>query len=714
MTTLETALALRAAGVSVIPIVPFDPLHVKKGDKKPTGPWAEYQNRIPTEEELNRWFAKNEFFAVVGGDVLCIDFDCKHRADIFVRYCARAQEIGLDGLVVRLLRQRTVKGGIHLVFRCRTDNGIGNLKLASRPATAEEKAQDPRAGERAMIETRGAGGYFLAAPSPGYTLESGDWAAIPVITEEDRDALLELARSFDERPARDVVHHELRTPTCTTSGLTPGDAYDAQADVPALLQAHGWTHAHGEYWTRPGKARGVSASWDHDGNGRLVVFTTSSEFEPNHSYKPWHVFAILECGGDFARAAGELRRQGFGAPRPTSRGLGDCSPVAGPFAGVDAGPDDPPGVEGTEPADLSAEPQPVASVMSGKSAAFEAMMISAQEVERIRQLLRARAYDETREPPPLRPRFSLGGVVICTPGNLCAITAPVKVGKSALGSALIAATMVPPGTEVDTLSAVGFNADGKALIYFDTEQSPDDFWYCVDRAKRRARVTKRPSWLEAHTLAGASARDCRLALRVKMADAAEAHGGIHSVLLDGVGDLVTDVNDAAECNDLVAELHALAIQYDCSIICVIHKNPGSDKTRGHLGSQIERKSESNLSLEKEDEVTVIWSNKQRRAPIEKRTGPRFRWDDDLKMHVSVVSTTASVSRKELELHDMAAEAFGSACRMRYADLVRALAAARVISEPTAKRRVAEMRQHGVLADGQHGWLEIAHTTEAAA
>jgi hypothetical protein len=344
--TFQTALTLRAAGVSTI--------HVN-ADKRPRIQWKQYQSQLPSEAELATWFAGDAGIAVVAGTILCIDFDCKYAPDIFRRFCARSQEVGLDGIVASLARQRTPSGGYHLVMRC-DDASVANEKLASRPATDQERAANPHVREFTMIETRGDGGYFLVDPSPGYHLEHGDWSSIPNISTEDRDALLDLARSFDERAPVEVVRQDPRTPSYSAPGQTPGDAYDQQADVPALLSAHGWQHARGCYWTRPGKTRGISASWDHEGNGRFIVFTTSSEFDPGHSYKPWHVFAILECGGDWARAAGELRRQGFGASRPTSHVLGDCSPLSVPFAGGEPGQDDPLGVEGTEPADLSVEP----------------------------------------------------------------------------------------------------------------------------------------------------------------------------------------------------------------------------------------------------------------------------------------------------------------------------------------------------------------------
>jgi hypothetical protein len=152
---------------------------------------------------------------------------------------------------------------------------------------------------------------------------------------------------------------------------------------------------------------------------------------------------------------------------------------------------------------------------------------------------------------------------------------------------------------------------------------------------RRAGVDSPPAWLASYGLAGFSAQELRRALVDRVKDASN-RGGIFAVIIDGTADLVNDVNDAKECNPFVAELHALAISHDCPIINVVHENPGKDggKMRGHLGSQLERKAESNLRLKKSDEITVVFSEKMRKAPILEKDGPRFRWSDEAADHVS--------------------------------------------------------------------------------
>jgi hypothetical protein len=279
--------------------------------------------------------------------------------------------------------------------------------------------------------------------------------------------------------------------------------------------------------------------------------------------------------------------------------------------------------------------------------------------------------------------------VICTPGNLTAITAQAKVGKSSFVAAMIAASMADPLSDADLLSLVGYNGDGKGLLYIDTEQAPDDFWHTVQRSKKRAEVRNAPDWLKAYTVADLPAKIARKAVEVAMADSAAEFSGLHAVIVDGVADLVCDVNDAAECNEIVAELHSHAIRYECPIICVIHKNPGSDKVRGHLGSQIERKAETNLSLEKENGVTVVWSSKQRRAPIDKKDGPRFAWSDDDKMHMTVDSEDVKPTSKEVEYRTIAEAVLKPGQRLRRCEFITALQAESVTPDGSKSSRTIE-------------------------
>lgn len=116
-------------------------------------------------------------------------------------------------------------------------------------------------------------------------------------------------------PPEQVHAEPPKTPIAPT-GLTPGDDYDQRGDWQSVLRRHGWT-SHGEHhWTRPGKSRGISATWNTiaEKPNRFYVFTSSADgFEARHTYRPWHIYANLEHGGDFSKASKALYAQNYGA-----------------------------------------------------------------------------------------------------------------------------------------------------------------------------------------------------------------------------------------------------------------------------------------------------------------------------------------------------------------------------------------------------------------
>jgi hypothetical protein len=323
------------------------------------------------------------------------------------------------------------------------------------------------------------------------------------------------------------------------------------------------------------------------------------------------------------------------------------------------------------------------------------------------QLLEERAFNPNIEPPPLRPIYTLAGIPVSTPANLTTITSAIKTGKSAVIGAMAAAAM-PHGKDADLLGFSSSNPEGKALLWFDSEQSPDDFWHCVYRAMRRAGLAKPPPWLHAYCLTGLGCKGTWEFIQEATRTGAEQHGGIHASLIDGYADLVADVNDPAESNTFVAELHDMAIKHDCPIIGVIHFNPGTEKSRGHLGSQVERKAETNLALEKDtDETTVIYSTKNRRAGIPKSQGPRFRFSVEAGMHITVESReSAKDAERRNALLELALDVFGGHPAMRYSDIKSTVMTVTHCKERAAEKKIAEMIRLTVIKRSVAGMYEI--------
>lgn len=304
---LEAARAAYGAGICVVP-------PAQDGTKMPAGTWKEWQSTRPSPEQMRSWYGDRTGIGFVcgrvSGNLELFEFDDRETYEAFGE---AAVEAGLGELVAKIEMgyvEDTPGGGVHWYYRC--SEIAGNTTLARRPAGAKVDV---------LIQTRGEGGYAVAAPSNGtvhpsgksYRLVSGGPETIATITPEERTDLWELARSFDRMPRRVMTYSEAAPGAWLER---PGDDYAARTSWAQILEPHGWQEAYrrGEetYWRRPGKDRGWSATTGHDGHDVVYVFTTSTPFESERGYAKVSAYAVLEHGGDFKAAIAALIERGYG------------------------------------------------------------------------------------------------------------------------------------------------------------------------------------------------------------------------------------------------------------------------------------------------------------------------------------------------------------------------------------------------------------------
>lgn len=225
-------------------------------------------------------------------------------------------------------------------------------------------------------------------------------------------------------------------------------------------------------------------------------------------------------------------------------------------------------------------------------------------------------YDETLPPPDNPPIASLNDIGVLWKGNVHTLVAGSKVGKSRFLAALIKSL-------VRGERSLGWseNLGGKKVIYLDFEQDREDFY---DAMHNQAGVTRDEVY--AYNMPGFSATDAVQAVELLL----DRHQDASVLLVDGVADLCNDVNDPEESNALVAHLMNLTVKYDVANLGVLHLNPGSDtKSRGHLGSQLERKSKTVIQLTSDIEGTrTAYTKLARKRPILEKDGVQFVWCDE--------------------------------------------------------------------------------------
>ncbi|MFN8431716.1 MAG: hypothetical protein U0V04_17175 [Spirosomataceae bacterium] len=68
------------------------------------------------------------------------------------------------------------------------------------------------------------------------------------------------------------------------------------------------------------------------------------------------------------------------------------------------------------------------------------------------------------------------------------------------------------------------------------------------------------------------------------------------VFIDVVTDLISDFNNVEETNKVMDFLNYVCSQMNCTILSVIHENPGSEKARGNLGTEFGNKASTQFGI----------------------------------------------------------------------------------------------------------------------
>ena len=179
-----------------------------------------------------------------------------------------------------------------------------------------------------------------------------------------------------------------------------------------------------------------------------------------------------------------------------------------------------------------------------------------------------------------------------TYGNFSFVQAPPKVGKSFFTSLLTSAYLNNGNKFTGKIKG---HRKGRNVIHFDTEQG----------RFHAQKVFRRPIMMNGletddkyytYALRNMSPADRIDFIDYVLSDVLDGKN-IGLICIDGIADLVADVNNLEQCSMAVQKLMSWTDEYKCHIVTVIHSNYGSDKPTGHLGSFLEKKAELQIKLE---------------------------------------------------------------------------------------------------------------------
>jgi hypothetical protein len=315
----------------------FSPLPPRlDGTKEPITNWKPYQTRQPTLDQIEAWYgAGNTGHGLVTGQA---NLECMEWEEVctYEEFLNTARAAGLGELASRIAAgycEASAGGGIHWLWICSACSG--NTVLARRLKTPDEFTEKERARvaqnpnfqpTKVRIETRGKGGYIVTAPSCGavhpsgrpYVLQTGGLKSIVTITPEEREALFEIARSFNLVPEHEVRYRPRGRPATHNGQLRPGDDYNLRGDWHDLLTRLEWTYCYTradgvELWRRPGKDRGVSATLGYCGDKLYVFSSNAYPLKERAAHDKFSVLTRSEHHGNYSAAAKALAAQGYGS-----------------------------------------------------------------------------------------------------------------------------------------------------------------------------------------------------------------------------------------------------------------------------------------------------------------------------------------------------------------------------------------------------------------
>lgn len=197
-------------------------------------------------------------------------------------------------------------------------------------------------------------------------------------------------------------------------------------------------------------------------------------------------------------------------------------------------------------------------------------------------------------------------------GDFSCIVGASKSKKTFLKS-LMTACYIGGNSNLYADNVKGHGSKDKFVIDIDTEQSE----FHSQRVFRRVAemVGINPTQYKPFALRKLSANE-RLDFIDWIFNESEYKNNIGLVNIDGVADLVNDVNDLEASNKVAQKLLKWSAEANCHIITVLHRNFGTKKPTGHLGSAVLKKAETVVFVEKEGDMVLVNPEYTRNQPFE--------------------------------------------------------------------------------------------------
>ena len=202
--------------------------------------------------------------------------------------------------------------------------------------------------------------------------------------------------------------------------------------------------------------------------------------------------------------------------------------------------------------------------------------------------------------PEMEFLFRIFGKPCFPRGELVAVTGKAKSGKTLFTSMLMAnALSSHPSSVLPLTSDIGH----LKVLWYDTEQSEqstqDILKNRIFRMIDSSDISPQSSDISI-PLDVFNVRSLHYEERLRLFEVAIQKYRPDIALLDGVRDLLADINDGVKAQYIVEHLMKLAQETNCCIVCVLHQNKGAEdrNLRGWIGTELMNKAFEVYSCEK--------------------------------------------------------------------------------------------------------------------
>jgi len=185
--------------------------------------------------------------------------------------------------------------------------------------------------------------------------------------------------------------------------------------------------------------------------------------------------------------------------------------------------------------------------------------------------------------PPLAFLFRMNDKPCFPRGELVTVSGKPKSGKTFFLSLLMAACTAGQVVGITRMPGTPL----LRCLWYDTEQS----WQSTLEILRD-RIGRLANGIEGGMYDIFNSRSVDWQERLPLLEAAIASSSPDLVVIDGICDLISDINDGVSVKPVVERLMQLAQGHNCCIVCAIHQNKGAEdrNPRGWVGTELNNKS----------------------------------------------------------------------------------------------------------------------------